>query len=714
MNPPPTPIDPDAEVMERAVRLHKSGKFPEAEALYRQVIGRNPDHPDALHLLGVLAHQGGNNEAAAGLISRAIALRSSDPAFHSNLGAALMAQGKTAEAAECQKRAIRLKPDYPEAYGNLGAALKEEGRLEEAQEALARALRLRPDFAEAHINMGLVRMARGEFEGAAGDFQHALRLLPGHVETHNNLGKSFYMLGRFADAAEAYRRSVELAPGAAVSHFNLGTALMAEGDHAGAISCFRSAIRLEPDNAQAHNNLGVSYKSQAMFQEAAECYQKAVGADPDYAEAFLNMGVVLEMLGRAGEARESYQRALRIAPEKDVLRLRIETLCPLLPDGQEEIALLRGQMDKALMEMEAASMNFDVSDLSRWGGAPSFFMVYHGENDRALRERYGRIVAGGLDRRKKGKRRRTASRPHAGIVVTSGHEGIFLKLTKGLLENISSDKVQATIVCSPAGHRYISARIGNGDIGYCIIPGSLPGAAEAMRAEGFDVLYYFEVGTDALNYYLPFFQPAPAQCTSWRYPVTTGIPEMTHFVSSRLMEGDGAQDHYSERLILKDSMLIYYYRPEISGKRKSRGDFGFSGSENIYLCPQGIYKFHPDFDEVLGGILRGDPRGRLVLVEGFSRGWKSLLMDRFRKTIPEVAGRISFVPRQSRDDFLNLMAASDVMLDPVHYSGGNTTLEALAVGTPVVTLPSAYLRGRTTLGCYGRMGMMECVASSRE
>lgn len=86
------------------------------------MIGRNPDRPDALHLLEVLAHQGGNNEAASRLISRAIALRSSDPAFKSNLGAALMAQGKTAEAAECQKKAIRLKLDFPEAYGNLGTS----------------------------------------------------------------------------------------------------------------------------------------------------------------------------------------------------------------------------------------------------------------------------------------------------------------------------------------------------------------------------------------------------------------------------------------------------------------------------------------------------------------------------------------------------------------------------------------------------------------
>jgi len=57
------------------------------------------------------------------------------------------------------------------------------------------------------------------------------------------------------------------------------------------------------------------------------------------------------------------------------------------------------------------------------------------------------------------------------------------------------------------------------------------------------------------------------------------------------------------------------------------------------------------------------------------------------------------------------MAVSDVMLDTFHFGGGNTSYEGLAMGVPIVTLPSPYLRGRFTLGCYQRMGIDDCVAT---
>jgi predicted O-linked N-acetylglucosamine transferase (SPINDLY family) len=57
---------------------------------------------------------------------------------------------------------------------------------------------------------------------------------------------------------------------------------------------------------------------------------------------------------------------------------------------------------------------------------------------------------------------------------------------------------------------------------------------------------------------------------------------------------------------------------------------------------------------------------------------------------------------------------ADVLLDPFHWSGGNISHDALAFGTPIVTLPGAYMRGRVTCGCYKQMGVMDCVASTME
>ena len=89
-------------------------------------------------------------------------------------------------------------------------------------------------------------------------------------------------------------------------------------------------------------------------------------------------------------------------------------------------------------------------------------------------------------------------------------------------------------------------------------------------------------------------------------------------------------------------------------------------------------------------------------------------MRRFRNTIPDVRDRIRVLPRQNSRDFISLLSVVDVILDPVKWSGGSTTYEALSVGAPVVTMPSEYMRGRVTYGCYKQMGVMDCVASSRE
>jgi len=115
---------------------------------------------------------------------------------------------------------------------------------------------------------------------------------------------------------------------------------------------------------------------------------------------------------------------------------------------------------------------------------------------------------------------------------------------------------------------------------------------------------------------------------------------------------------------------------------------------------------------VLKEILARDLSGRIALIEGLEPEWNKILHDRFEKVFHESIDRVQFLPRQSRDDFLALMAVCDVMLDPFHFGGGNTTYEALSLGTPVVTLPSGFMRGRVTSACYRKMGLSDCIAES--
>jgi predicted O-linked N-acetylglucosamine transferase (SPINDLY family) len=145
---------------------------------------------------------------------------------------------------------------------------------------------------------------------------------------------------------------------------------------------------------------------------------------------------------------------------------------------------------------------------------------------------------------------------------------------------------------------------------------------------------------------------------------------------------------------------------------KTRADFGLPEDRNIYLCPQVLFKFHPDFDQVIAAILRADPRGEVVLVDSPLKYWTHLLMSRFAHSMPDVMHRIRTLPRQSTDDFLRLLTLGDVILDTLHFSGGTTSFMALAMGSPVVTLPGDYMRGRVTYACYKQMGLLDCVTHS--
>jgi predicted O-linked N-acetylglucosamine transferase (SPINDLY family) len=135
---------------------------------------------------------------------------------------------------------------------------------------------------------------------------------------------------------------------------------------------------------------------------------------------------------------------------------------------------------------------------------------------------------------------------------------------------------------------------------------------------------------------------------------------------------------------------------------------------HVYLCPQTLFKFHPEFDQLLAGILRRDAQGLVVLLEAKVPEWTELLRQRYDRSIADVSSRIRFLPTVTSADFLSLIAASDVMLDTVHFNGMNTSLEAFSLGTPVVTWPSNLQRGRHTSGMYAKMGLDDCIARSLE
>jgi predicted O-linked N-acetylglucosamine transferase (SPINDLY family) len=188
------------------------------------------------------------------------------------------------------------------------------------------------------------------------------------------------------------------------------------------------------------------------------------------------------------------------------------------------------------------------------------------------------------------------------------------------------------------------------------------------------------------------------------------MPTIDFFLSCKHGETEESDSHYTEQLVRLSRLNVCLTRPERMGPKRDRGYFRLPEDARVYACPQMLFKFHPDFDAALAGILRGDKKGIVVTLDAKYPEWKQLLIERWSREMPDVAERIRFLPKMPRTDFMELLACSDVMLDPFPFGGGHTSYEALAIGLPVVTLPGQFLRGRLAYAMYEQMGYRDLLA----
>lgn len=194
------------------MQLHRSGRFEEAERIYRKLLQARPEDPDVLHFLGVLLHQTRRSPEALELIAKAIALVPDHPDAHNNLGNVLKEQGRFEEALAMYDRAISLKPDYADAYNNLGTVLRAQDRPEEALAAYDQAIARDPDHARAHVNRGNVLKEQGKIDAAIDAYVKAISLTRFPSDAYRNLGSTLYITGRIEEAAAVYGKWLSYEP----------------------------------------------------------------------------------------------------------------------------------------------------------------------------------------------------------------------------------------------------------------------------------------------------------------------------------------------------------------------------------------------------------------------------------------------------------------------------------------------------------------------
>jgi protein O-GlcNAc transferase len=624
-------------------------------------------------------------------------------------------------------RATGLGPLHADAHYTLGRVHRASGRVDEAEECYRRALSIAPDNPDILTSLGVLLRARGETAAAVALYRRALMAEPKHAAAANNLGNALASLGETAGAREFHELGRSALTAQLASLRSTAAALLTACKYADAFAALSEAVRIAPSDADLWLTAGKLACALGRNQTGLEHVEEAARLDCRSAEANEIARRICAAGGLYERAVHYSERMLELAPTPDIA-LAHRLLLPCVEQSRQTIGETRDRYGRALAEASAAGAPLEgpmaALDPTTFFVAShtAFYLAYHGENNRDLQiqlaavylERTPALAITAahclIDARRPGR-------------IRVGFMSRFLcrhsigQTTRGLIDRLSRDLFEVYALRIMPSDDDETTRAIRASADYTIdLHVEFSSAREQIAALELDVLFFQDIGMEPTSYFLAFSRLAPVQCTSFGHPDTTGIPNMDYFVSNDLFEPDGAQSHYSERLfLLKDlPTLAYYYKPTLPMTPAARENFGVDASETLYVCPQTLFKLHPDFDQLLHGILARDPHGVVILIEGTFKEFSDRLRARFESTMPSVAHRVRFVPRLAYSAFLQLLSIADVILDTVHFNGMNTSLEAFALGTPVVTWPAAMQRGRHTQAMYRKMGILDGIATGAE
>ncbi len=669
-----------------AVEAFQAGNLAQAQTSCEKVLASDPRHADALHLRAMIAFRQEEHQTALQYIQRAIKQvpRSSD--FYNSLGLIQQKLDQASEAEKAFRMALQLDPTNAMAHFNLGDLWHAQEKVAEAEACYQKALRYQSNFPEAHNNLGLLRLSQQQFDPAIVHLSQALQLRPDHFK----------------------------------AHLGLSCALREQHRHAQAQAVLEQALRLQPDSAEAWHDLGVTLAAQNQRAASLAAYEKAVQLKPDLGTGYLSIGNIYYERGLTDVAGQYYQRAQAIQPS-DALRVKQMLCIPAIYDSTEQLQAERARLAANLDQLMAA--NLQIKDPQSEVALTPFFLGYHGENELEMMTRIGDFflqTSPSLGEVAPHCRtpQRTSNRIEIGFLSSSFSwqgigQNIINRVMSGVIANWPRDQFRVTVLHQGNACSEIVQTLRDGDR-LMKVSNSLDTTRQQIGEAKLDILFFCDIGMEPWSYFLSFARLAPLQVTCGGHPLTSGVPNVDYFISSAVDEVSHAQQHYRERVVLMPQRPVCYWPAASPLQVKTRADLGLPENKHIYLCPMTPFKLHPEMDQIIGEVLRADGDGEVVFVINHQTELWERLKQRFARTLPDVVTRIRFLSHLPLPDFIELIRLSDVLLDTTKFNGGTTSLEALAVGTPIVTLPGEFLRQRCTFAMYNAMDWRECIAQDAQ
>jgi predicted O-linked N-acetylglucosamine transferase (SPINDLY family) len=728
------------QAMQLAVAHHRAGRFAPSQTICQQILAANPNHADALHLLGILAGQSGRLELAIDLLRRAVAASPGNAIYLNNLGAHLQRRHNIDMAIDCFQQSIALNPNSDAAHRNLADAWRDKGDLHQAVAGYQKAIALNPQFHAAHNNLGVTLYRLGHIDAAIASLQRAVVIKPDYVEAHINLGNAYKDNGDLEQASRSYRHALTLNPNSAQAHSNLGVVLKEKGELDLALACHRKALAINPDLPEIHINLGVALTAAGQFDQAVAALQCALILDPHNVDALTNLGVTWESAGQPDRAIACHERALALnsnharthnnlgtallnhhRPQEALASLqRAVAIDPHLSQAHNNLASAWkdiGHLDHAVAGYRraidinptdaAAHDNLlyallaapdqtpasQYAESQRWNdrhAAPLSRFIQPHANDRDPHRRL-RVGYVSPDFR---------SHPVGRFILPllASHDRTMFDITA-----YSQVKVPDETTTQLQSHT---------DLWRSTIGLSDAQLAQLIVADKIDLLVDL-AGHTANNRLLVFARkPAPVQITYLGYPNTTGLATIDYRLTDHLADPPGSSDSlHSEQLCRLPTTAWCFGEPPHSvavseSPAMSNGCVTFGSFNNLAKVNEPLLR-------TWSQILHSTPRSRLVLkAMGLASSDAQQMVRRVMASAGIDQARIDIHPWASAADHLVYYNQIDIALDTYPYHGTTTTCEALWMGVPVVTCAGPSHVSRVGVSLLSNVGLPELIAKN--
>jgi predicted O-linked N-acetylglucosamine transferase (SPINDLY family) len=718
------------QAIQLALQHHQAGRGEQAEAIYRQVLKQAPNHPDVLHLLGLVLAARGNAQEGIALIRRALQINPAAPIYYSNLGRILRESGQVDEAIDACRSAIRLNPNAADALNNLGIALRDKNDLPGAAEAFERAIALEPKYVEAINNLGVTYRDQADFEKARAAFGRALALKPDYAEAINNLGNAYQQAGRLDEAIAQYLAALKVRPDYAEAHNNLGVVLRDKGDLDRAIAHHEMAIRLRPGLADLHLNFGVALQDKGRSADAMAAFQKALSLAPNHPLVWNNLGNAYKVAGDLDQSLKCFEKAMELDPGN--------------------AGYHSNRVYTALFHPGFTSAMF-LAEQKQWD-------LRHGQQHRSKIPRHIPATVEGAASQAQGARA-AAQRDGAGAIAASVpqaypssasparrlrigyvspdfcHHVIGYNILPLLREH---DHAAFEVFCYSHVRKtdaVTDACRSHADVWRDVLGLTDDQLAEQIRADGIDILV--DLALHLAHNRLPVFarKPAPVQVTFAGYPGGTGLSTMDYRLTDPHLDppphdsrrdaaaGPDAPDRdtarfdasdadYVERSIRLPHTFWCYDQPAMT--------IGFTAIPQPNPLPA-ILAGHITFgslnnyckvsDATLATwsqLLKTIPTAKLIL-QGPPGGDPHQTAARLARNGIDPA-RVKLTEHQPRQLYLQLYHQIDIALDTLPYNGHTTSLDALWMGVPVITQVGPTVVGRAGLSQLTNLGLTDLIA----